>query len=431
MTKFIVKGGKELHGEIRLAGAKAEAPKLMIASLLTDEPVRLDNFPKIGDTDITRELCERIGSKFSVKNGSATLTTPSLKNSRVLELSRRNRIPILALGPLLARTGEAEVPILGGDKIGPRPVDLHLQALRALGAEIEITASSFRAKAPKGLRGALIELGFPSVGATENTILAAVLAKGKTVLKNAALGPEIIGLIKMLQKMGAIIELAPPRTITIEGVSRLRGTRHRILPDRNEAVSFACLAIATGGDILIRGAVQEHLITFLNTLRRIGADYEVLPEGIRFRRMNNLRVTDIETATHPGFMTDWQQPFAVLLTQADGASTIHETIYEDRFGYVADLNAMGASIEISDMCPSGRSCRFSGGHSKHVAKISGPSKLRGGKLAVRDLRSGMVDVIAALVAEGESLIEGVEEIDRGYERIDERLRKLGAEIKRI
>lgn len=430
MTRFIVEGGKELHGEIRLSGAKAEAPKLMIASLLTDEPVRLDNFPKIGDTDITRELCERIGSKFSVKNGSVTLTTLSLKTSRVLELSRRNRIPILALGPLLARTHEAEVPILGGDKIGPRPVDLHLQALRALGAEIEITASSYHARAPKGLHGAAIEFSFPSVGATENTILAAVLAKGKTVIKNAALEPEIVGLIKMLQKMGAIIELAPPRTITIEGVSRLRGTRHKILPDRNEAVSFACLAIATRGDILVRGAVQEHLITFLNAVRRIGADYEVLPEGIRFRATNGLKATDIETATHPGFMTDWQQPFAVLLTQAKGVSTIHETIYEGRLGYTADLNTMGALIEILDQCPTGHMCRFSGGHSKHVAKISGPSKLHGGKLAVRDLRSGMVNVIAALVAEGESVIEGVEEIDRGYERIDERLRNLGAVIKR-
>lgn len=429
--RFVIEGGRKLRGEVTLAGAKAEAPKLMIASLLTDELVRLDNFPKIGDTDITRELCEKVGSSVFVGKGSATLKTPSIKTSRVLELSRRNRIPILALGPLLARTGEAEVPILGGDKIGPRPVDLHIQALRALGAEIGVTASSYHARAPQGLRGASIEFAFPSVGATESAILAAVLAKGKTVLKNVALEPEIVGLVKMLQKMGAIIELAPPRTITIEGVERLRGTRHRILPDRNEAVSFACLSIATGGDILVRGAVQEHLITFLNAVRRIGADYEVLPEGIRFRRKNGLRATDIETETHPGFMTDWQQPFAVLLTQADGVSTIHETIYEDRFGYTADLNSMGASIETSDVCPSGRTCRFKGKGFKHRAIIHGLTPLRGGKLTVRDLRSGMVDVIAALVAEEESVIEGVEEIDRGYEHIDERLRKLGAKIERV
>ena len=431
MARFIVEGGKELHGEVRLSGAKAEAPKLMIASLLTDEPVRLDNFPKIGDTDITRELCERIGSTISVQNGSATLTTLSVKTSRVLELSRRNRIPILALGPLLARTGEAEVPILGGDKIGPRPVDLHLQALRALGAEIEITASSYYAKAPRGLRGASIEFNFPSVGATENTILAAVLAKGKTVIKNAALEPEIVGLIKMLQKMGAIIELAPPRTITIEGVGRLRGTRHRILPDRNEAVSFACLAIATGGDILIRGAVQEHLITFLNVVRRIGADYEVLPEGIRFRRANGLKATDIETATHPGFMSDWQQPLVMLLTQAEGESSVHETIYEDRFGYADDLNSLGAKIDVKTDCAHGETCRFAGKGFRHAAVIHGPTPLRGGNLRVRDLRSGIVNVIAALVAEGESVIEGVEEIDRGYEKIDERLRNLGAEMRRV
>jgi len=431
MGKFVVRGGKRLEGEIRLAGAKNAATKLMVASLLTDEPCRLDNFPHIGDTEITAELCRSIGSRIEKKGSTIVIRTPEVKTNRItLEQTRRNRIPILALGPLLARTGEAEVPVLGGDKIGARPVGLHIKALEALGAEIEENGATYRARAKSGLRGAEIVFDFPSVGATENAILAAVLAKGKTALKNAALEPEIMSVVKMLQKMGAIIELGANRDFYIEGVPRLRGVRHKVLPDRNEAVSFACLAIATGGKILVREAVQDHLITFLNAVRRIGAEYEVVPEGIIFSRPNPLRPVDVQTAIHPGFMTDWQQPLAVVLTQAEGDSTIHETIYEDRFGYAEDLKAMGAKIEISSECPEGRPCRFSGKRFSHAARVTGPTELRGRTMKVRDLRSGIVNVIAALVAKGQSEIEGAEEIDRGYESIDERLRKLGAEITR-
>jgi UDP-N-acetylglucosamine 1-carboxyvinyltransferase len=430
--KFIIQGGKPLFGEIRLSGAKMGAPKLMIASLLTDEPCVLENFPDIGDTAITRELLERIGSTVEIAGSTIEITTPEIKNSNVLELSRRNRIPILALAPLLARTGEAEVPVLGGDKIGARPVDIHLEALSKLGAQIQITKNSYHAWAKNGLHGAEIEFRFPSVGATENAILAAVLAEGKTIIKNAALEPEIIELIKILQKMGAIIELCPPRTITIEGVKKLHGVTHRIIPDRNEAVSLACLGIATGGKIFLREAIQEHLITFLNVVRRLGAEYEVTSEGIWFWRPNSLHSLAIQTDVHPGFMTDWQQPLCALLTQANGTSTIHETIYEDRFGYAHDLNEMGADIKISTDCPvNSEPCRFSGKGFYHTATIEGPKELSHANLVVRDLRSGMVDIIAALVANGTSEIEGVEEIDRGYERIDDRLRDLGAEIKRV
>ncbi len=431
MAKFLVRGGGSLHGEIKLAGSKNAATKMMIASLLTDEGVTLVNFPQIGDTEITAELLRNIGSEVSIRRGVATLRTPDIKNYRVTQLSRRNRIPILALGPLLARVGEAEVPVLGGDKIGHRPVDLHLKALEALGAAIKVTPTSYRASAKNGLHGGLVELHFPSVGATENTILAAVLAKGETIIKNAALEPEVMGLVKMLQKMGAIIELGANRDIYIEGVARLRGVEHRVLPDRIEAVSFACLAIATNGKILVRDAAQDHLITFLNTVRRMGAEYEVVKEGIRFWRSGPLKPVRVATGVHPGFMTDWQQPLAVLLTQAKGDSMIHETIYEDRFGYVKDLNSIGARIEVSQQCPDGMACRFDGKSRNHTAIIHGPTKLvGGGKFEVRDLRSGMVDIIAALVADGESVIEGIEEIDRGYEKIDERLKKLGADIKR-
>ncbi len=431
MPRFIIKGGKPLFGEVKLAGAKNAVSKAMVASLLTDEPCILENVPAIGDVDIVVELLRTIGSEVEIAGAAAKIRTPTVKNSRVQQLSRRNRIPILALGPLLARAGEAEVPILGGDKIAPRPVDIHLEALAKLGAQLAIDRTSYRAWAKNGLRGAEIGLRFPSVGATENTILAAVLARGKTVVRNAALEPEILDLVKMLQKMGAIIELAPPRTVTIEGVPKLRGVTHRIIPDRNEAVSFACLAIATGGRILVREARQDDLITFLNAVRRLGAEYEVTDDGIAFSRPGALKPLAIRTDVHPGFMTDWQQPLAVLLTQADGASTIHETIYEDRFGYANDLNEMGADIAVADGCPGADQCRFAGQGCKHFAAIKGPTPLTSRHLRVRDLRSGMVDIIAALVASGVSEVDGVEEIDRGYERIDERLRELGADIRRV
>ncbi len=230
--------------------------------------------------------------------------------------------------------------------------------------------------------------------------------------------------------MGAIIELGANRTVYIDGVKKLRGVKHAIIPDRNEAVSFACLAAATGGTIKIKGAIQDHLITFLNALRRIGGEYEVREDGIVFWRKEPLSGTEIETDTHPGFMTDWQQPFTILLTQAKGTSVIHETVYEDRFGYVKDLNALGANIQVFSKCLGELPCRFNGLDYLHSAVIQGPTPLRGATLAVRDLRSGIAHLIAALTADGQSVIEGVEEIDRGYERIDERLKKLGAYIER-
>ena len=431
MAKFIVKGGKPLFGEITLAGAKNAISKMMVASLLTEEPCIFENVPAIGEVSIITEFLENIGTEISIAGGTAKVHTPIVKNSRVAQLSRRNRIPILALGPLLARTGEAEVPILGGDKIGPRPVDIHLEALAKFGAQIQITKNSFHAWAKNGLHGAEIELRFPSVGATENAILAAVLAEGKTVIKNAALEPELIELIKMLQNMGAIIELCPPRTIMVEGVKALHGVTQTVMPDRNEAVSFACLAIATNGRIILKNAVQEHLITFLNTVRRMGAEYEVTPDGIAIWRPGALQPVHIDTAVHPGFMTDWQQPLAVLLTQAHGESSIHETIYEDRFGYALDLNEMGAKLKVSTECPEGDKCRFDGKNFYHYATITGPTPLSSKNLTVRDLRSGMVDILAALVANGVSEVEGVEEIDRGYEGIDTRLQQLGADIRRV
>ncbi len=428
--KFIVQGGKSLEGKIRLSGAKNAATKILIASLLTDKECVLENFPEIGDTKIVLELCGMLGSAIETGDHTVKIRTREITNTKISGLSRRNRIPILALGPLLSRVGTGEVPVVGGDKIGPRPVDMHIEGLKTLSAEVETDGNSYKAGAPHGLKGAEITLKYPSVGATEQIVMAAVLARGKTILRNAAVEPEIMDLIKVLQKMGAIIELGTNRVVSVYGVKKLRGFRHKILSDRNEAVSFACLAVATSGKIFVEGALQEHLITFLNNLRRIGGEYDVAENGISFWRTRNLNGIKIETDTHPGFMTDWQQPFTVLLTQADGSSVVHETVYEDRFEYAKDLNLMGADITVVNECLGDLPCRFKDSPCPHSAIIKGPTKLRGREIMVPDIRAGIAHLLAAMVAEGESTIKGIDEIDRGYERIDERLRSLGADIER-
>jgi len=429
--KFIVQGGQPLAGEIQLAGSKNAATKMLVASLLTEEECVLENFPEIGDTETVKELCRSLGSQINEKGSFLKIKTPKIENVESFALRYRNRIPILTLGPLLARVGEAKVPIVGGDKIGSRPVDFHLKALESLGAVITIEKDYYRATAPYGLHGANIIFAYPSVGATENAVLAAVLAKGKTFIRGAAVEPELIDLIKMLQKMGAIIELGANRQIYISGVEKLSGVHHWVIPDRNEAVSFACLALASGGNILIKDAIQDHLITFLNEVRRCGGNYEVKEEGIRFWRSKELAGLELETDTHPGFMTDWQQPMIIVLTQAQGISVIHETVYEDRFGYTKDLNLMGARITVFSKCLGELPCRFKNRGFPHSAVVDGKTPLKGTKIKVPDLRAGIAHLIAALIAEGESIIEGIEEIDRGYEKIDERLKNLGADILRI
>ncbi len=428
--QFIIEGGYPLKGKIRLSGTKNAATKMLVASLLTDEEVILENCPDLGDVQITAELCQIVGGKIKREGNTLKIHTPKITNHRVKELSRKNRIPILALSPLLHRTGKAEVPILGGCKIGPRPVDFHLNALRQMGVEIKETESSYKAKTD-GLKGYNIELPYPSVGATENIILAGVLAKEKTVISNAAVEPEIIDLIKMLQKMGAIIELGTNRKIYIEGVKKLYGTTHYILPDRNEAVSFAIMAIATNGDIFLEEAPQENLITFLNAIRRIGGEFKVEKNGIRFFRKGELKAIELETDTFPGFTTDWQQPTVVLLTQANGTSVIHETVYEDRFGYTEELRKMGADITIFTKCLGEKPCRFNEKNYPHSAVIKGPATLKGTKTEIYDLRAGCANVIAALIAKGESKISGIEHLDRGYENFEEKLLSLGAKVKRV
>lgn len=430
--KFVIQGGRKLEGEVDVRGSKNSAPKLMIASLLTEDPCTFENIPFSREIDITKELCELIGSTVSVTpDHCSTMETRDIKTSRVSAFTRKNRIPILALGPLLHRNGVAEIPVPGGCPIGHRPINFHIEALNRMGVRIERREQSYYAETD-GIHGADIEFAMPSVGATENVILTAVRAEGKTVISNAAVEPEIMNLVDMLKRMGADIRCdLENRKITIEGVSKLHGTSIRVMPDRSEIVSFATAALATEGDIFIRNIELSYIQSFLEAMRAVGGGFEQSGDGLRFYGKKPYRPVNIETAPHPGFMTDWQQPFCVLLTQAEGESIIHETVYEDRLGYTKDLQRMGANIEVSDECLGGPVCRFHTHTFNHSARIIGPTPLKGAEISVADIRAGMANIIAALIADGESVLTNIWHIDRGYEKIDERLNDLGAEVMRV
>lgn len=421
-----ITGGHPLNGEINISGAKNAATKMMIAALLTDEPVALLNVPDIGDVDITKDILEAVGSQVEQSGHTLRIQTPQITNTSVKQLSRRNRLSILALSPLLHRSGKAEVPVVDGDRIGPRPVNFHTQALEQMGATIHADENGIYASAD-ALKGTTINLPYPSVGATENIILAAVLARGRTTIHNAATEPEILDLIKLLQRMGAIIEFRANRVILIDGVERLGGTTYSIMPDRLEAASYAVAAIATKGEIYVKNAQQDHLSTFLNTVRRIGGDYTVHDEGISFKRSSNgLSAVELETDTWPGFSTDWQQPLVVLLTQAEGLSVVHETVYEDRFGYTEHLNNMGANIATFTKCLGELSCRFKGQSHRHSAIVQGFTPLQPVDTEIPDIRAGMAHVVAALVADGESTLTGVEHLLRGYDSFLDKLESVGS-----
>ncbi len=415
-------------GEVTVSGAKNAASKMIIASLLTQEEVILHNVPLQQESDIARELITTLGAQTNLTDHTLQLRTREIASTSAMQLSRKNRLAILALAPLLHRAGEAFVPTLGGDKIGPRPVNFHLDALEKMGATIEEATDGYRATAPNGLKGTVIELPYPSVGATETILFAGVLAKGRTVLKNAAIEPEIIELVMMLQKMGAIIELGAGREIEIIGVSELHGCEHTILPDRLEVASFAALALATRGNIFVKGAHHRDMITFLNAVRLIGGEYEVSNDGIRFIGKEKYKGLQIETDTYPGFSTDWQQPFLVVLTQAEGTSVMHETVYQERFGYTEALVKMGADITLFENCLGEIPCRFKDHNYKHSAVIKGPTSLHATEMIVPDIRAGLAYVIAALVAEGTSTLTGIDHLERGYENLDAKLRSVGAQI---
>ncbi|MBI5254220.1 UDP-N-acetylglucosamine 1-carboxyvinyltransferase [Candidatus Falkowbacteria bacterium] len=427
-----IKGGCQLEGEVFVRGAKNTVPKNMVAALLTSDSCVIKNIAHIVDVDIMCDMIEALGSNVRfTRNHSLQISASSLAQmplEQTWAFANKSRIPILTCGPLLARNGHAIVPALGGCQIGDRPIDFHIEVLKALGARIEIHDTHLEMFANR-LRGAKIRLPYPSVGATEQVLLSSVLANGVTELSNAAIEPEIMDLIAVLQKMGAIISVDTHRVITIHGVDKLSGFNHKALPDRLEAASWACLAAATKGRIFVRGAEQMNMLTFLNAFRQAGGAFEITESGIEFWRADKtLKAMALETDVHPGFMTDWQQPFAVMLTQANGLSVIHETVYEGRFGYIEAFKSMGAQIQLYQRCLGQISCRFANRNALHSAVIAGPTTLRGAEIHIPDLRGGFSYIIAALVANGASRLHNIRLIHRGYENIIEKLRALKANI---
>jgi len=431
-----VNGGAPLNGEITVRGAKNFVSKAMVAAILGDEPSVLRNVPQIRDVAVVTGLLELHGVRVQAEPeaGILRLDPVNVESAHVADIDAHagsSRIPILFCGPLLHRLGEAFIPDLGGCRIGDRPINFHLDILRQFGAVVEKREQGIALYAPNGLRGTKIALPYPSVGATEQLLLTAVRAEGLTELKGAAVEPEILDLIAVLQKMGALISVDTDRTIRIEGVSRLSGYQHTALSDRIEAGSWASAALATHGDVYVRGATQPEMMTFLNTYQKVGGAFDVDDDGIRFYHPGgDLRAIVLETDVHPGFMTDWQQPLVVALTQAKGLSIVHETVYENRFEFTEALVGMGATIQVYRECLGGAPCRFGQRNFVHSAVISGATPLSAAEIEVPDLRGGFSHLIAALAAKGTSTVHGIELIDRGYERFTDKLTALGAEFSR-
>lgn len=434
-----IKGGKPLEGHVRAAGAKNAVTKLLVASLLSDKRCVFFNVPHILEVEVTVDLCREIGSTvhWDQKEGVIEIVTKELKTTYVPQrFSGSNRIPILMIGALLGRTDEdIIVPTAGGCKIGPRPVDFHISAFEKLGATIEFREmkkeGAYFARAHQGLKGTLIELPFPSVGATENTILAACRAKGTTVIKNAAIEPEIIDLVLFLQKLGVAIVVDVDRTIRIQAATEFFEVEHTVVTDRIEAASLGMAAISTKGRVFVEGAQHATMITFLNKLRELGAGFHVRNNGIEFFHRGPLKGGILlETDVHPGFLTDWQQPFVALLTQAEGHSIVHETVYENRFGYTETLKEMGADIQLFTHCLGSVPCRFKSHNYGHSIVVKGPTPLVSKDIVIPDLRAGFAYVLAALMAPDTSHISGAHYLDRGYEHLVEKLASLGADVSR-
>ncbi len=415
---YKITGGTPVNGEIECMGAKNLVTKAMVASILAKSKTTLLNVPNIGDVDITIEMMESIGVtiQFNREKGELVIDPSTIdKNWINMPHSGSNRIPILLLGPLLHRFKEARVPVMGGCNIGARRVDFHLDAIEKFGGTVNTTEEGYSAHCNQ-LTGCHVELPYPSVGATESCLFLSVLAKGDTVITNAAQEPEIQELITLLRALGAIIYTYPDRKIVIEGVNELQGTTMKMLTDRIEGASWACLACATNGDIVVKGLQAHTLGNFLPNFQKIGGGFELLgSDSIRFYRKSELKPIMLQTDVFPGFSTDWQQPFVVLLTQANGTSVVHETVYEKRFDYTKALNLMGANTQLTTYCL-GSACRFENKNHFHSAIINGATPLRGGtEIVVPDLRAGLAYVIAAAIANGETTIKSINYIERGFE----------------
>ncbi|MFG1276670.1 UDP-N-acetylglucosamine 1-carboxyvinyltransferase [Xanthobacter autotrophicus] len=427
MDKIRIVGGNELKGTIPISGAKNAALPLMIASLLTEEKLILENVPRLADVALLQRILGNHGVDITTngkRNGDDPYAGQTLEiDARVIvdttapyDLVSRMRASFWVLGPLLARIGVAKVSLPGGCAIGTRPVDFHLDALRALGAEIEIDAGYVVAKAPHGLKGARIVFPKVSVGATHTALMAATLARGDSIIENAAREPEVVDLADCLIKMGARISGAGSSTIHVEGVARLKAARHAVLPDRIETGTYAMATAMTGGDVMLAGARPDLLESALDALRQAGAEIDATNEGIRVCRNGaGILPVDVTTAPYPGFPTDLQAQFMALMTKAKGNSRITETIFENRFMHVQELARLGARIHLEG----------------DSAVVEGVERLTGAPVMATDLRASVSLVIAGLAAEGETMVQRVYHLDRGFEKLEEKLSRCGAQIERI
>ncbi|HDG4978598.1 TPA: UDP-N-acetylglucosamine 1-carboxyvinyltransferase [Staphylococcus aureus] len=419
MDKIVIKGGNKLTGEVKVEGAKNAVLPILTASLLaSDKPSKLVNVPALSDVETINNVLTTLNADVTYKkdeNAVVVDATKTLNEEAPYEYVSKMRASILVMGPLLARLGHAIVALPGGCAIGSRPIEQHIKGFEALGAEIHLENGNIYANAKDGLKGTSIHLDFPSVGATQNIIMAASLAKGKTLIENAAKEPEIVDLANYINEMGGRITGAGTDTITINGVESLHGVEHAIIPDRIEAGTLLIAGAITRGDIFVRGAIKEHMASLVYKLEEMGVELEYQEDGIRVRAEGDLQPVDIKTLPHPGFPTDMQSQMMALLLTANGHKVVTETVFENRFMHVAEFKRMNANINVE-----GRS-----------AKLEGKSQLQGAQVKATDLRAAAALILAGLVADGKTSVTELTHLDRGYVDLHGKLKRLGADIERI
>ncbi|HDF1759953.1 TPA: UDP-N-acetylglucosamine 1-carboxyvinyltransferase [Staphylococcus aureus] len=419
MDKIVIKGGNKLTGEVKVEGAKNAVLPILTASLLaSDKPSKLVNVPALSDVETINNVLTTLNADVTYKkdeNAVVVDATKTLNEEAPYEYVSKMRASILVMGPLLARLGHAIVALPGGCAIGSRPIEQHIKGFEALGAEIHLENGNIYANAKDGLKGTSIHLDFPSVGATQNIIMAASLAKGKTLIKNAAKEPEIVDLANYINEMGGRITGAGTDTITINGVESLHGVEHAIIPDRIEAGTLLIAGAITRGDIFVRGAIKEHMASLVYKLEEMGVELDYQEDGIRVRAEGELQPVDIKTLPHPGFPTDMQSQMMALLLTANGHKVVTETVFENRFMHVAEFKRMNANINVE-----GRS-----------AKLEGKSQLQGAQVKATDLRAAAALILAGLVADGKTSVTELTHLDRGYVDLHGKLKQLGADIERI
>lgn len=439
MDKFIITGGNKLKGRICVSGSKNVALKVLVASCLTDEEVVIENVPLISDFLVMADIIKELGGKVTITDHTVKIRVENFKKSKIsLDRAATIRTSSMFLAPLLMRLGKALIPNPGGCRIGARPIDRIIKGAKKMGIKVSYRRKDgfFYLTASNKLKPVRYKFEKNTHTGTETLILLSVLVKGKTILENAAQEPEIDDLIEFLNLMGADVKRKEARTIVVNGVEKLHGAKFTISSDRNEVVTFAIASVMTKGDVFIENINIRGLEEFISAFKKAGGGVEVDKNGIRFFYKGELKPSNIDTGFYPGFMTDWQGPWAVLMTQANGNSIIHETVYENRFSYVEELEKMGADIEFFNPKITNPKTFYNFNYEdnkpeyKHAIRIFGPVQLHNGVIDISDLRAGATLVLAALSATGESIIFGVEHLDRGYERFEKRLKTLGAKIRR-